>query len=152
MKVSIGNYSHVNAVVKFAAVQHEKSSWNDVPFSAALLRRNLARIIRTDGMDILLAQDAEGNVCGVLLAMADQMVTSKTVYATDAHFACEAGGVQLLAEFKRWSREQGAKFIVMGIGNLDAQGSTARFYELSGMHQRGDAWVMDLREQEQKVA
>lgn len=152
MKARVANYSHVNQAVKACQVQHEKSSWSDLPFSSALFRKNLARMIRTDGMDILIVQDDKDKITGVLLATVDQMVFSKTIYASDIHFMCDSGGIQLLAEFKRWSREHGAKMIVMGIGNTDPEARIARFYALSGMTQRGDAWVMPLDNLQEKAA
>ena len=152
MKAEVGNYSCVPAVVKFCRGQHGKSSWADVDFNPTLFRNNLGRIIREEGSDILLVRDDGNTIVGVLLATVDQLIFSKMIFATDLHFMCEAGGIQILAEFKRWAIGHRANKIIMGIANEDPTGRVHLFYTLAGFHRVGDAFVMDLQESQEKAA
>ena len=152
MKARIANYGDVNSVVQVCRHQHEKSSWQDLPFSPQQVRRNLARMIRTDGMDVLVVADDTGKLTGVLLATVDQFFMNKMWYATDAHFMCDSGGIQLLAKFKQWAREHPASKIIMGIANDDPSGRVHEFYAAVGMQQVGDAWVMDLQDTQEIAA
>ncbi len=152
MKASVANYSHVAQLVKVCKEQHGKSAWAELEFNSTLVRKNLMNCVRTDGMDALMVKDGDGDITGVLLAMVDQFFVCKEIYATDVHFMCDAGGIQLFAEFKRWAKEQGASKIIMGIANDDPSGRIHRFYSMMGMRRIGDAWVMNLTEVQEKAA
>ena len=152
MKAGVAKYSDMNAMVQLCRRQHEQSSWNDLDFNAARVRKNLVRLIRSPNMDALVVRDESGTIQGLLLATVDQFFMSNTIYASDVHFACESGGVQLLAEFKRWAYAHNAKYMIMGIGNDDPDTKVSRFYKAVGMHQRGDAWVLPLDQSQEKVA
>ena len=152
MKARKAHYGDVAQMVKVCRRLHEKSSWNALKFNPVHVKKNLVEMIRTDGMDPLIVVDDEGDIRGVLLATLDQFFMSKQWYATDAHFMCEAGGIQLLAEFKRWAKAHGAGLIIMGIANDDPGNRVHRFYEMAGLYPVGDAWVIDLKDSEEKAA
>ena len=152
MKASIANYGDVAQLVRVCKCQHEKSSWRELPFNPVLVKKNLVHTVRTDGMDALIVKDDEGKIQGVLLATVDQFFMNKAFYATDVHFMCDAGGVQLMAAFKRWAVEHGAIKLIMGIANDDPDGRIHAFYEAVGMRSVGDAWVMDLNNMQEKAA
>ena len=65
---------------------------------------------------------------------------------------CEAGGIQLMAKFKDWAKQNGAGKIIMGLANDDADGKIAMFYRWAGMSKVGDAWVLDLKESQEQAA
>ncbi|RLB68292.1 MAG: hypothetical protein DRH08_01355 [Deltaproteobacteria bacterium] len=152
MKASVANYLAVTEIVRFCKSQHVKSSWAEIDFNPVLFKRNMVRVVREDGSDILIVRDDTDRVVGVLLATVDQFIFNKMVYATDIHFMCEAGGIEILGEFKRWAREHRASKIIMGIANEDPTGKVHMFYKLSGFRSVGDAWVMDLQEAQEKAA
>jgi len=131
---------------------HDVSSWKELAFNPTHVRKNLMTVVREDGLDALVVSDDEGALKGILLASVDEFFISKERYATDVHFMCEAGGIQLLAEFKRWAIEHGASKIVMGIANDDPDGRVHEFYKAMGMRPVGDAWVMDLKNSQEKAA
>lgn len=152
MKVVTANFGHVHAMLRFCKGQHEKSSWRALPFNPVHVKKNLMKMVRDPGVDALIALDDGGAITGVLLASIDQFFVNKMYYATDVHFMCESGGIQLFAEFKRWAVRNGAKKIIMGIGNDDPDGKIHRFYEMVGMWPVGDAWVYDLDEEQEQAA
>lgn len=152
MKVTVANYGSVQAVVKFCKGQHAKSSWADLQFNPVQFKKNMAKIVREDGSDILMAKDDDDNITGILLATVDQLLFNKLIYATDMHFMCESGGILILKEFKRWAIEHGASKIIMGIANDDPTGRVHAFYAAIGMQPIGDAWVLDLYVQQEKAA
>ena len=152
MRVEVANFGNVHAMLVFCKVQHAKSSWKSLPFNPVHVKKNLMKMVREPGVDALVAFDDAGIITGVLLASIDQFFVNKMYYATDVHFMCESGGIQLFAEFKRWARRNGAKKIIMGIGNDDPDGKVHRFYEMVGMWPVGDAWVYDLDEEQEQAA
>ena len=152
MKAEVANFGNVHAMVKFCQLQHDKSSWKALPFNPVHVKKNLMKMVREPGLDALISVDDDGQIKGVLLASIDQFFMNKMYYATDVHFMCEAGGIQLFAEFKRWAVRNGAKKIIMGIGNDDPDGKVHRFYEMVGMWPVGDAWVYDLDDIQEKAA
>ena len=152
MKARVANYSKVNQLVKVCKHMHEKSSWSWLEFNPAHARKNIMNTVRTDGSDTLYVEDDEGNITGILLATVDQFFINKQIYATDIHFMCDAGGIQLFAEFKRWAIEHNANMIVMGIANDDETNRIHKFYEMMGMIPIGDAWVLKLDTEQEKAA
>jgi len=153
MRAGIAKYTDVTAVVKVCRKQHEQSSWKELKFNPVHVKRNLLRLFRSDTDDVLVVKDDEGKIGGVLLASLNQFFVSKELYATDIHFMCDFGGIQLFAEFKRWAIKNGASMLLMGIANDDETGRIHKFYEAMGMKPVGDAWVLKLEpEQEQEKA
>lgn len=146
MKARVANFADVYKVAKLCQRLHGQSSWQSLPFNPTHVRKNLMKMVRDDGLDVLIVENDEHEAKGVLLASMAEFFVCKEWYATDVHFMCEAGGIQLLNEFKRWALKHGAKKIVMGIANDDPNNRTARFYEMVGMQSVGDAWVWDLTE------
>ena len=131
---------------------HEKSSWSWMDFNVAHVRKNVMNTVRLDGSDALYVEDDEGNITGILLATVDQFFISKQIYATDIHFMCDSGGIQLFAEFKRWAIEHRANMIIMGIANDDETNRIHKFYEMMGMVPIGDAWVLKLDTEQEMAA
>jgi hypothetical protein len=152
MKARVANYSHVNQLVKVCQRMHAKSSWSWLDFNAAHVRKGLMNCVRLDGNDALFVEDDEGVITGVLLAAVDRLFISKKIYATDVHFMCDKGGIQLFAEFRRWALEHGADMIIMGIANEDATGRVHKFYEMVGMASVGDAWILNLKNDQEIAA
>lgn len=152
MEASIANYGDIAQLVRVCKEQHNKSSWKKLDFNPVLVKRNLMNTVRTDGMDALIVKDEAGKIHGVLLATVDQFFMNKALYATDVHFMCDKGGIQLFAEFKRWALKHGAAKIIMGIANDDPDGRIHAFYKAVGMHPVGDAWVMDLDNTQEMAA
>lgn len=152
MKALVANFAHVNNMAKLCKELHGQSSWKELEFNSNHVRKNLMRVVRDDGMDALIAMDDENKMQGLLLASVDQFFICKDIYATDIHFMCRAGGIQLLAEFKRWAIKHGASKIIMGIANDDPLNRVAAFYKMAGMQNIGDAWVMDLKDLQEQAA
>jgi len=152
VKARVANFAALTVVTKFCRARHAESSWAEVPFNPVLFRKNLMLMVRTPGTDVLVVETEQGAVTGVLLASLEQLVFNKMVYATDIHFMCTGGGIPLLAEFRRWAIEHHASKIIMGIANDDPSGRVHKFYEAMGMKPVGDAWVMDLADQQETVA
>lgn len=146
MRARVANYGDVNQMATLCRLLHAKSSWKALAFSPTLVRKNLMKMVRDPGLDALVVETDEGEMKGILLASMAEFFVCREWYATDVHFMCEAGGIQLLNEFKRWALKHGAKKIVMGIANDDPENRAARFYEMVGMQHVGDAWVWDLTE------
>lgn len=152
MEATIANYGDIAQLVRVCKQQHDKSSWKELVFNPVLVKKNLMRTVRTDGMDALIVKDDAGKIHGVLLACVDQFFMNKAFYATDVHFMCDKGGIQLFAEFKRWALKHGASKIIMGIANDDPDGRIHAFYEAVGLRPVGDAWVMDIDELQEIAA
>lgn len=152
MKAKIATYGDIAQLTKLCKRLHAQSSWADLEFNPAHVRKNMMQIVRDPGMDVLAVKNDVGEFTGVLLATVDQFFICKKRYATDIHFMCEQGGIQLFAEFKRWAKQHGASKIIMGIANDDPENKAARFYKMVGMRPVGDAWVMDLQESQEKAA
>jgi hypothetical protein len=152
MKAHVANYSKVNQLVRVCKHMHQKSDWAWLEFNVAHVRKNLMNAVRMDGNDALYVEDDEGKITGILLAAVDQFFINKKIYATDIHFMCDKGGIQLFAEFKRWAREHGANMIIMGIANDDTTGRVHKFYEMVGMKPIGDAWVLELEDKQEMAA
>ena len=152
MKAFRANYADINPLAKLCQRLHQTSSWKELEFNMTLVRKNLMEVVREPGMDVLAVKDDEGNYTGILLATVEQFFICKELYATDIHFMCEKGGIQLFAEFRRWAKEHNAKKIVMGIANDDPEGKVHAFYKMVGMRQVGDAWVYDLQDETKEQA
>jgi hypothetical protein len=151
MEARVAKYTDVNQIVKVCQRLHAVSSWKELDFNPRHVKRNLLRMFKDDTSTVLIAVD-DGQITGVLLATIDQFFISKMLYATDVHFMCEAGGIQLLARFKRWARKNGASKIIMGLANDDPSGRVHQFYEAVGMRRVGDAYVMDLKDLQEMAA
>lgn len=152
MKARTANYADLNQLVKFCRVHHDKNEWNFLPFSSAKVKENLVGMIRTGGTDIIVAEDDDGKICGLLLAGMDQFFTCKQWYATDVHFVADKGGREILAYFFEWAQAFNAKAVVMGIATADPDGRIARFYKLMGMEQIGSAWVKRFDNEQEQAA
>lgn len=152
MNVWRANFGDIPQLVKFCRDQHAKSSWKALEFNTVHTKKNLMRVVREPGMDALYVRNEDGLITGVLLATIDQFFVNKMRYATDIHFMCDSGGIELMAEFRKWATENGAKKIIMGIANDDPDGRIHRFYEMVGMWPVGDAWVFDLDDEQEKAA
>jgi predicted GNAT superfamily acetyltransferase len=136
----VATYADLARLVKLCKRQHEKNDWNFLPFSSAKVKENLVTMIRTPGMEVLVAEQ-DGELCGLLLAGLDQFFMNNQWYATDVHFVADRGGRELLKLFFRWAQQHGAKACVMGVATADPEGRIARFYAACGMQQVGTAWV-----------
>lgn len=153
MEVRTATYQDLNPLVAFAKARHDASDWAVLPFSPTKVRNNIVTMIRTEGMDVLLAED-EGEICGMLLAGIDQFFFNNMTYATDVHFVAERGGFQILRAFFRWAEERGCRAVIMSVANSDPEGRVAKFYESCGMQSVGNAFVRWLGQEpaEEQVA
>jgi hypothetical protein len=151
METRIANYADVAKVVKFAKKHHKALEWNVLPFSSQRVKENLCTMIRTEGMDVLIAEK-DGEIKALLLAGLDQFFMNKMIYATDVHFVADSGGYALLRKFFSWAREHNAKACIMGIATADPLDRIASFYEASGMVRIGSTWVKWLDENLQEQA
>lgn len=153
MQVELARYGDVKALAQFCRRHHEKNDWNFLPFSTTKVRESLVEMIRTDGMDVIVARDDEsGEICGMLLAGLDQFFMNKQWYATDVHFVADRGGRAILRRFFQWAQEHGAKMVVMGIATDDPDGRIAGFYKAMGMEQLGAAWVKRFHVEQEQAA
>lgn len=144
MKVFRARYEDVLPLLHFCVKMHKVSGWDWIPMDKDVMRKNLVTVIRTQGMEALVAKDREGIIHGVLLASTDRMFFGKTTYATDIHFMARKGGLHLLRAFERWSVEQKAAVIIMSIATADPNKRIERFYEKAGFERIGTAFIKRL--------
>ena len=123
-------------LVKISRKMHQQSEWAWVPFSPSKLRKTLGMMIRKPDFCVLVAEK-DGEPCGLLYGMIDEMIYSNTLYATDIEFAAEAGGDQLLDEFRAWAKESGAKALIMGVSNSGRDEAKDRFFSKHGLTRTG---------------
>lgn len=100
------------------------------------MRRSVVRILRRPDYRIFIAY-REGEMVGLLIGMVDQVLYGRTMYATDVEFAAEAGGAELLAEFRKWAKGSGAKVVVMGDSNGGRERAKDRFFQQHGFKRTG---------------
>lgn len=118
---------------------HGQSEWAWVPFSPSKLRKTLKMMMRKPDFCVLMAE-RDGEPCGLLYGMVDQMLYSNTLYATDIEFAAEAGGDQLLDHFREWAKGAGAKVLVMGVSNSGREQAKDRFFSKHGLTRTGGVY------------
>lgn len=130
------NPSDLTPLVKLSRRLHEKSDWAWVPFSPSALRKSLTSMMRKPDFCVLIAEK-DGEPCGLLFGMVDQVIYGNTLYATDLEFAAEAGGDELLDRFRDWAKQVGAKAIVMGVSNSGREAAKDRFFSKHGLTRTG---------------
>jgi len=123
-------------LVRLTRRLHEGSDWKWVPFSPAMLRRNLTSMIRKPDFCVLVAEH-EGELTGLLYGTVDQMLYSKTLFATDMEFAAERGGGELLDAFRDWAKQVGAKVLIMGVSDSGRESAKDRFFSKHGLTRTG---------------
>ena len=72
MKTCVGNFGDITAATKLCKRLHAQSSWKQLEFNSQHVRKQMMNMVRTDGMDMLLAKDDGHQPVGILLATVDQ--------------------------------------------------------------------------------
>jgi hypothetical protein len=143
MKVRRGGYKDIGEVVSFMQEYHADSNLADIPFVRKDAAKTVEYFIASKYACPLVAENDEGELIGILFASLEPyFFNSKYKYATDLQFISKGAGIQLLAEFKRWARQQGAERIVMGVSSGDARADA--FLELSGSEKIGNMYVIRI--------
>jgi hypothetical protein len=151
MRTRIAKYKDLSAVCRYLTAMHERTGWDFVPINPKVLRESVVNMIRTQHLvDVLVAEDDDGNVRGVLLASVDRFFWSKAHYASDVHFIADGGGASLLTAFKDWAHRRQCTCIVMAVATDDPRAEM--FLEAGGFERRGGAMVCFLTDRPEEKA
>ena len=141
MRARVANYADLAELVKLARRHHELNDWNFLPFSSQKVRNKLVTMMRSPGTDVLVAEDEDRKLQGMLLAGLYQFFMNQQLYASDVHFVADKGGVELLRLFFKWAEERRAQMCFMTIATADTEERVRGFYEACGMERIGMIYV-----------
>lgn len=151
MRTRYAKYEDLHRVLSYLKRQHEATDWGTIPFDVELVKRNLVGMIRTqDVFEVIIAEDKEKNIRGVLLACTDQYFWNKQRYASDLHFVASGGGAHVLNRFIRWAEERGCGSVIMAVATSDRRAE--KLYERVGFQRVGGAMVRWLQEGKEQAA
>lgn len=143
MEVSRAKIPDITEIVRYGRHAHEQSNWSWAVFSPSKFRRNLRSIIPRPDYVVLLARDDDG-ICGILIGSIDEMIQSNTRYAVDIDFFADRGGSELIDEFKRWAKTNGARAVMMADSNGGRTEAKDRFYRAKGLEYKGGVYGMRI--------
>lgn len=135
----------MSAVVMLSRRLHEESEWAFLTFSPAAMRKSLDQILRRPDYEVFVAEDAEGNLTGLLIGSVDQVIYGRATFATDVEFAANGGGDELLDEFRNWAVAKGVSVIVMGVSNSGREAAKDRFFRKHGMERSGGMYQEKIK-------
>ena len=151
MRTRVARYEDVHAVVRYLRQNHDNTGWGCLPINDKVLRESVVALIRThDVADVLVAEDSEGVIRGVLLATLDRFFWCKKFYASSVHFVATGGGAALVNAFKHWAATRNCECIIEAVATDDARAEA--FMEATGFERRGGALVCWLRQAEERAA
>ena len=149
MKTRIAKYHDALQVVQYLRKNHEATGWGRIPFEVKRVRNMVVHLIRTSGMDVILAYDKAGAIRGLVLAQVDVFFwNGKVKYATDVHHISTGGGMACLRRFVSWGREQDCECVITAIATTSPRAE--EFYMKMGFERRGGAlvhWLNDIAEE-----
>lgn len=143
MIVETAKHNEITKVVKYARHAHESSNWSWAVFSPSKFRKNLRRLLSGREYTVLLAKE-DGEICGILIGMLDDMLQSNTTYAVDLEFFADKGGTELLERFRKWAKDNGAKAVLMADSNGGRTEAKDRFYRSKGFEYTGGVYAMKV--------
>lgn len=140
----LAHLGDLTRLVMFARTAHGSSNYADIPFNAGIAREVLRGGVMMKGQDVLIAERADGSLCGLLVCLAIQLPFSRRKYATDAAFYAEQGGDKLLSAFVAWAKTHCVARIEMAVSQADPGGRKAKLYLRKGFEPVGGIYLMKL--------
>lgn len=141
--IRVATHRDLTPLVRFGRRAHEGSAYAFLPFSPSRLRRALTGALRDPDCQVWVAED-EGEICGALIGVVDQMIQCNARYATDMDFAADKHGDELLDAFTAWAAARGAKVILMGDSQGDRVPAKDRLYRRKGLVRMGSMYMKRL--------
>lgn len=144
ISVRLANLGDLTRLVMFGRRAHADSNYNDIPFNAIYTRNMFRGCVVMKGQDVLIAERADGSLCGFLICLSVPLQFSPRRYATDGGFYAEQGGDKLLSAFKAWAKTHHVARIDMCVSQADPNGRVSRLYLRKGLQPIGGMYVMKL--------
>ena len=138
------NHRDLSSMVAFVRSRHEGSIWGQWSFSPGALRKNLKGMLGRPGFEIFIAEQ-DDKVVGILVAMVDQLLWSRTLYATDIVFLADRQGTELIQAFRQWAKEAGASVILMGVTEAGREQAKERWFQTQGLERTGGMFMEKLK-------
>lgn len=134
-------------LVMYGRQAHAASNYSDIPFNPKVTRETFRYAVMGKGQDVLMAERADGSLCGFLICISAPLPFSIRKYATDVAFYAEQGGDRLLSAFIDWAKAHHAARIDMGVTQRDPKQRIDRLYLHKGFERAGGMYFMKLEKQ-----
>lgn len=131
-------------LVMFGRAAHAASNYADIPFNPKVARETFRYAVLGKGQDVLVAERADGSLCGFLIALTAALPFSIRTYATDVAFFAEQGGDKLLDAFIAWAKTRHVARIDMGVSQFDPRRRLDKLYQSRGLEPTGGMYLMKL--------
>lgn len=141
----LANLGDLTRLVMLGRAAHAASNYSDIPYNASIARDMFRGGVVMKGQDVLMAERADGSLCGFLICLSAPLQFSRRRYATDGGFYAEQGGDKLLSAFVAWAKTHHVARIEMVISQADPGGRKAKLYLRKGFQPTGGMYLMKLR-------
>lgn len=147
IKVRTANLGDLTRLVIFGREAHAHSNYADIPYNSGVVRETLRAAVMLKGQDVLIAERADGALCGLLIALTVPLPFSRRKYATDGVFYADQGGDQLLDAFIAWAHARHAVRIDCGVTQFDPTARLDKLYLRKGFVRTGGMYMQKLTEE-----
>jgi hypothetical protein len=144
ISIRLAHLGDLTRLVMFGRRAHADSNYSDIPFNADITRNMFRGGVVMKGQDVLIAERADGSLCGFLICLSVPLPFSRRRYATDGAFYAEQGGDKLLSAFVAWAKTHHVARIDMGVTQDDPKGRLSRLYSRKGFQPTGGMYLMKL--------
>lgn len=142
--VRLANLGDLTRLVILGRQAHGQSNYSDVPFNANVARDTLRGAVLLKGQDVIIAERADGSLCGFLIAMTVQLPFSHRKYATDGIYWAEQGGDKLLDAFLAWAKSKHVARIDMNVSQADPTNRLDALYQSRGLERTGGMYLKKI--------
>ncbi|NID14961.1 GNAT family N-acetyltransferase [Luteibacter yeojuensis] len=142
--VRLAGLEDLTRLVILGRVAHGASNYRDIPFNAGHTRDMFRGAVLLKGQDVLIAERADGSLCGFLIAMTIELPFSPRKYATDGAFYAEQGGDVLLDAFVEWARKKHVARIDLSVSQDDPGDRIDHLYQRKGLARTGGMYLMKI--------
>lgn len=145
--VRLANLGDLTRLVMLGRIAHADSNYADIPFNAQVTRDMFRGGVMMKGQDVLIAERADGSLCGFLICLSVPLPFSRRKYATDGAFYAQQGGDKLLSAFVAWAKTHCVARIEMVMSQADPGGRKAKLYVRKGFQPTGGLYLMKLEKE-----
>lgn len=143
----VATLADLTRLVIYGRQAHAASNYSDIPFNPRVTRETFRSAILGKGQDVLVAERADGSLCGFVICLTAPLPFSVRKYATDVDLYAEQGGDKLLDAFIAWAKTHHAARIDCGVTQEDENGRIDVLYRRKGMRRCGGMYMLKLENQ-----
>lgn len=142
--VRLAGLQDLTRLVILGRQAHGESNYSDIPFNANYTRNMFRGAVLLKSQDVLIAERADGSLCGFLIALTIELPFSPRKYAADGAFWADQGGDKLIDAFVDWAKLKHAVRIDCSVSQADPEGRVNNLYLRKGFERTGGMYLMKL--------